>query len=121
MYKRLLYWFGLILTMLIALPVFADDYGTANTAKASGLSRYGKSLFHISGNIVSAVLSLVGIIFFILMLYGGFEWMTSRGKEDQTKKSLEIIWGGVIGLMIVLAAYAITMFMTSNIIMPAIH
>ena len=62
------------------------------------------------GKVVGAGLSFIGIIFFILIIYGGFSWMTARGNEQEVTKAKELIYAAVIGLIIVLAAYAITAY-----------
>ena len=62
------------------------------------------------GKVVGAGLAFVGIIFFVLMIYGGFTWMMARGDEQQVAKAKELIYAAVIGLIIVLAAYAITAY-----------
>ena len=33
------------------------------------------------GKIVGILLSFVGVLFFLLMIYGGIIWMTARGNE----------------------------------------
>jgi hypothetical protein len=69
----------------------------------------------IIGSIVSQALGLVGVIFLILMIYGGFLWMTAQGNEEQIKKAKNIITGAVIGAVIVFMAYAITFFITETL------
>ncbi|MEK7644381.1 MAG: hypothetical protein AAB390_03715 [Patescibacteria group bacterium] len=66
------------------------------------------------GNIINVVLSLVGIIFLILMVYAGVLWMTSRGEEEQIGRAHKIIYSSLIGLVITVAAYAITVFVTGK-------
>jgi len=65
------------------------------------------------GRIVGIVLSLVGVFFFLLMIYGGFTWMFARGNEQNVEKAKSIIQSAIIGMIIVLAAYAITVFIGS--------
>jgi len=62
----------------------------------------------IIATIITTVLSFLGVIFLILMIYGGFMWMTASGDEEQVKKALSIIRNALIGLIIVIAAYAIS-------------
>ena len=62
------------------------------------------------GRIVGAILAFIGVIFFILMIYGGFMWMTARGNEQQVTRAKDLIMAAIIGLIIVLAAYAITSY-----------
>ena len=69
----------------------------------------------VSGNIIATALSLVGFIFLILMVYAGYLWLTSRGDETQVEKAQEIIKASILGLVVVLSAYAITFFVTSRL------
>ena len=62
------------------------------------------------GTVVGSVLAFLGIIFFILMIYGGFLWMFARGNEQDVAKAKDLIQSAIIGLIIVLAAYAITAY-----------
>lgn len=64
----------------------------------------------IIGTVVKIFITILGIVFIALMIYGGFLWMTARGNEEATEKSKELITNAVIGLVIVVAAYAITYF-----------
>lgn len=64
----------------------------------------------IVGLIINAFLSLFGIIFMILILYGGYKWMLAAGREEELTKAKDIIRSAIIGLIIVMAAYAISYF-----------
>ncbi|RLC39033.1 hypothetical protein DRH27_00720 [Candidatus Falkowbacteria bacterium] len=64
------------------------------------------------GTVVGAGLAFIGVLFFILIIYGGLLWMTARGEEAQVKKAKDLIQAAVIGLIIVLAAYAITAYIS---------
>ncbi|MCK5320346.1 hypothetical protein KAJ61_03080 [Candidatus Parcubacteria bacterium] len=66
--------------------------------------------------VISVALSLLGVIFLILMIYGGFIWMNSRGNDQEIQKALTIIRNSIIGLLIVIAAYAITNFIGNSLI-----
>ena len=62
------------------------------------------------------LISLLGIIFVVLMVYAGFLWMTARGEKDQVTKAKDIIRNSIIGLIIIMTAYAITGFVVSRIV-----
>ncbi len=66
--------------------------------------------------IINISLTFIGIIFVILIIYGGFLWMTSQGNDDQVRKARTIIIRSAIGLFIVLASLSITWFVFNSII-----
>jgi hypothetical protein len=81
--------------------------------KAAGTTE--GSLENVVGDIISTALTLVGLIFLILMVYAGYLWMTARGAEDQIEKSKSIISAAVIGLVLVMSAYAISVLVTGSL------
>ncbi len=105
-----IYLFGTFLLNLLLIPLAnAQDYGLKNTAVSAGIPVQG-SITQRAGEITGAALSLIGILFFVLMLYGGFLWMTARGDTKVAEKAKGIILDAIIGLIIVAAAYIITSF-----------
>lgn len=113
--KKILILFFLISTLFLPHVLLADSFGTDATAKAAGLSeKYNKPVPEIVGNIIGSALSMIGVIFFILMVYGGFLWMTARGDEPTVKKAKETIIAAVIGLIIVMGSFAITNFVFTS-------
>jgi len=79
------------------------------TAKAAGFGE-PRDLGEIIGALIGTFLSFLGIIFLILIIYGGFVWMTSGGNEAKVYKAKGIIRQAIVGLIIVLSAYSITAF-----------
>jgi len=67
------------------------------------------------GSAINIFLSILGIIFLILMIYGGFTWMKAMGKEEDVSKAKEVIRAAIIGLVIVMSAYAIAYFVTTRL------
>ncbi len=96
--------------------VFAQTYnfnqnsGLNHTSNTAGFNSTDTSLERYITIIINIILSLLGVVFLGLMIYGGIVWMTAQGNEDKVKKAKELITEAVIGLIIVLAAYAITYF-----------
>jgi hypothetical protein len=101
-----------------AAPVLAQDdpFGLQTTVgKVKQRGAFYTSLEGIIGQVVTVVLGLVGIVFFLMMLYAGFLWMTARGAQDQVKKAKDMIAAAIIGLMLVVSAYAIATFVITNL------
>lgn len=78
-------------------------------AEAAGFSE-PQSLPELIGAIIGTFLSLLGIIFLILIMYGGFVWMTSGGNETKVYRAKKILTNSVVGMVIILCSYAITRF-----------
>lgn len=68
------------------------------------------SIPKIIGKVVGSLLAFLGIAFLLLMIYGGFLWMFSRGNEQEVEKAKNLIQAAIIGLLIIVSAYAITAF-----------
>ncbi len=94
------------------LPIIAraDNFGLDQAAGSAGL-KSSSTLAEKSGQIIGSLLSLVGVIFLVLMIYGGITWMTASGNDKQVDKAKNIITYAIIGLVIILSAYTITAFL----------
>lgn len=121
MFKKIIV--TLVAIFTIALPVFASAQGLKD---ASGmLDKIGGAngeKIGVSGNladsvatVIKTILALVGTIFLVLTIYAGVLWMTAQGEESRVEKAKEILKAAVIGLVIIMSAYAITYFVTSKL------
>jgi len=70
-------------------------------------------IFSGIGLIVNSVLGLVGVAFLMLMMYGGYLWMTAQGNEGQVEKAIGIMKAAVIGLVLTFSAFAISVLVMS--------
>ena len=68
------------------------------------------TISEIIGTAISAFLALLGVIFLVLMLYAGYHWMTARGDEEKVTKAKDTITRAIIGLIVVVGAWAIWSF-----------
>ena len=69
----------------------------------------------VIGRIVRIVIGFLGLIAVVIILIGGFQWMTSGGDEDKITGASKLMTNGVIGLFIVVIAYAIALFVMNII------
>lgn len=90
-----------------------DDPLGLDCAASTGLTNQDPRL--VVGRIINVSLTLLGTIAVALIVYAGFLWMTAAGNDDQITKARGIIYAAVIGLVIILSAYAITNFIIGNI------
>jgi len=84
------------------------------TANIAGFGE-PRGIPEIIGTVISAFLSLLGVIFLCLIIYGGYMYMTSMGNEDKVLRAKKIIQDAVIGLIIILGAYGITRFVITAV------
>ena len=97
---------------------------TVVLAKANlGLNTFGsqtqlgtKSLPQTIAGIINVAMGLLGMVVVILILAGGFMWMIAAGDADKIKKAKGLIFGGIIGLAIILSAYAIAQFVVGSLL-----
>ncbi len=66
--------------------------------------------------IINVLLGFLGIVAIIIILYGGFTWLTSAGAEDKISQAKKIISSGIIGLIIIFISYAIATFVIESLI-----
>jgi len=64
----------------------------------------------VVGAVIKGFLALLGVIFVVLIVIAGFNWMTAGGDEEKINKAKSTLSAAVIGLLIVISAYAITYF-----------
>jgi TRAP-type C4-dicarboxylate transport system permease small subunit len=65
-------------------------------------------------NAINWVLGFLVLVAVIIILIGGFKWMTASGNDEKVASARQTIISGVIGLIIVLAAYAIASFVINQ-------
>ena len=111
LFKQILILFCLVGLLILPYFVFAADHMgdvLKNVGKYGGYNSSDEyTLSKIAGTAVYAFLSLLGVIFIVLMIYGGYTWMTASGDEEKVKKAQQTIKTAIIGLIIVVGAYVI--------------
>jgi len=95
--------------MLNRLSNVANHVGfsTVDTTNRAAAQRAAGNLI---GDVIAAVLSFVGVVFILLIIYAGYMWMTAAGNEEQVKKAQKIIRASVVGILVIALAYAVTAF-----------
>jgi hypothetical protein len=93
-----------------------DLFGGADSqdfASAAGLA--SGSLPNTIAAIIRTILGFLGIVAVVIILMGGFKWMTAGGNDDKVKEAKRLIVQGIIGLVITLSAFAIASFVITSI------
>ncbi|MBD3359412.1 MAG: hypothetical protein GF365_01755 [Candidatus Buchananbacteria bacterium] len=66
--------------------------------------------------IINVAMGLLGIVAVVIILLGGFKWMTAGGNDENVKQAKKLIVSGIIGLVIILTAYAIAQFVLNSLL-----
>lgn len=105
---------GLFALSLLILPVMAVAQVNQNPTIGTTFGLGTADLESTVVNIVQWVLGFLGLVAVIMILIGGFQWMTAGGNEEKVASAKKIISAAVIGLIIVLLAWAIVIFVVSQ-------
>jgi len=65
------------------------------------------SFGNIVGMAISFILIIAAVAFFFMLVLGGIKWITSGGDKGKTESARNQITAGLVGLVIVFAAWAI--------------
>jgi len=103
-------------TLLLGQPALAEDFGLGETAGTAGYDTGARDPSGMIGQIIGFFLGFLGVAFLILALYAGILWMTAGGNEEQVTKARKWLINSVIGIIIILAAYALSTFVIQGII-----
>lgn len=124
--KKLLSSLSLLSLISLFLPSLALAQTDTSTQSNAAITELGKvagtgyntsvRLAPLIGTVIRTALSLLGAIFIIVLIVAGFRWMTASGNEDKVTKAQNAIKRGLIGLVIVVAAWAIWTFLLTKLI-----
>jgi hypothetical protein len=106
-----------VFPLAVSAQGFADRVrqGVNQTASQSGLDK-APDLPKIIGNIINIALSFIGVVMLCYFLYAGFLYLTSAGSKDKVESAKKIMMSTIIGLLIVVASYAISNFVLQQIV-----
>jgi len=93
-------------------PSLSDAFGEtlSTVGEKAGYSITDTNLDNKAIKVIQAVLSLLGVIFVSLIIYSGIRWMTAGGNDQTLEKAKETIRQAIMGLLLIIGAYAISLF-----------
>ena len=123
-----------IFAFVLVLGIFISTFAIKNLADAAGVGS-GDDLWGgkkteigtavgadsttdprvIVGNVIAVLLGFLGIYMVVMIMMGGYQWMTAGGDSGKVEKAVGKIKDGVIGMIIILSAYAIANFIISKV------
>ena len=111
--------FGLLLCPVVGFAqIDPSETGLDEAAKEAGFvadEGSAPELTTFIGTIINVVLGLSGIALVVLFVYGGILWMTAMGNKEQVDKSKRLLINSIIGIVIIVAAYAIADYIVASL------
>lgn len=102
--KRLLSTPVIMAGLAIVLPALAQTTGLDNPLGTVVDPRV------VIGNVIRAMLGIVGSLALAVFIFGGFNWVIAAGNEEKIKKGKSMITWATFGLVIIFASYALVTF-----------
>lgn len=110
MTKRLLQFIFGIALLATSHPVYAQLSELQQAANEAYGSPKPTPIPTVAGNIINILLAIGGIIFLLLVVYAGYQYLTAAGDEKKVTTAKQTLANGVIGLILIIAAYSISSF-----------
>ena len=67
------------------------------------------------GNVINAVMGVVGSLALAMFIYGGFTWMLAAGNDQRVQKGKDILLWATIGLIVIFSSYALVRLVFTGI------
>ena len=112
-----------IIASLATPLLFLMETARAQSPTQAGLAAAGSSAGYGTGTtvetviaiIINGVLGIAGLIFIVMIVWGGVQYFLSQGDAGLVKKAKGTLTWSVIGLVIIVAAYALTTFLFTSL------
>lgn len=112
---------GAALAPFVAHAQRANPFGSGgnaskllnDTGRASGVTT--GDLTTIVGNVINVVLGFLGIVLLFYLLMAGWTWMSAGGDSKKVDEAKTMIRNAVVGLIIIVASYAIANFVIQQL------
>jgi len=114
--KKIIFVFSFLIFSLIigvsstkAVDLWGEEGGVKEEARniLGYDSNYQDDPRLVAANVIQIGLTFLGIIAVAIIIWGGWTYMTAGGNEDDVAEGLKIIKSGIIGLVIILGAWAL--------------
>lgn len=108
----------LVVSAMFVMPVMAQDASGTDF----GMVEIGANIplgtndfIPTVTSIINVALGLLGVVAVVIILVAGFKWMTAGGNDEKVGEARKMLFAGIIGLAIILSAWAIARFVLNNL------
>ena len=104
---------GTLTAAALAVPALVGAQDRFGIEYGTGAGLGTRDVRATIATIINVALGILGIVALIIILIGGFKWMTAGGAEDGVAEAKKSIGQGIVGLIVIFVAFAITKFVFS--------
>lgn len=94
-------------TALLLAPSWAaaasGNVRTPDKLRGTGFTNLSDAI----GKIFNISITVAGVIFVLLFLFGGIQYLAAAGNEENTNKAKKLLVDAVVGLVIVVVSWAV--------------
>lgn len=123
-----------IVQAYVLFPVMAHADSAVVTTVPSGLQEGSTSLGEavsgtdlesagdlptLVGNLINIILGILGIICIAFVIYAGILYLTDQGEGKKAEKAKKLLIATIIGMVLIVAAYAISTYVIGALIQAA--
>ena len=101
--------------LVFATDPFCSSNASADAKEAAGCMTTSGNVENKVVNVINIFLYVVGFVAVVMIIYGGFLYMTSQGDAGKVQKAKNTILYSVIGLAIAVLAYVIVGIVLTNV------
>ncbi|MDA3840042.1 MAG: pilin [Patescibacteria group bacterium] len=103
------------LDLQVSIPG-ATGASVSNGGKTIKFDRKTTAIGEYIKNIYNYAISIVGIVATIMLLFGGFTWLTAGGSGEKVGKARDIIFGSLTGLVLALTSYTLLTMVNPDLV-----
>ena len=107
---------GLIIALSAEAVVtyIGNAAGLSNAGTSTDLSPGASAALGSLSSLLTIVYFIAGALAIIMIIYAGIQWITSAGDPGKATRARSTLLYSIIGLLIIVGAYAITNFVAGN-------
>lgn len=111
-YKKIFITFVLSLFLVIPLSVWGAEgsqqpVGNANKTISLENPLQTTDVNTLLGTVIKAALGIIGSLTLLMLIWGGFQWLTSAGNPEKVKSGTQTMVWAIIGVILVFSSYII--------------
>lgn len=109
-------WAAIGIGSLAANSAFAATNVDVVPNAAANIGLGNASPEDLAVSIINWILGILALVAVVMILVGGFKWMTAGGNEEKVEGAKKLLIAAIIGLVIILAAWGISVYAITNLL-----